>query len=222
MNDSYEQACPIAVALDVLGSRWTLLLLRDLAHAPMRFTDLAAINPGVSPNLLTKRLRTLEDAGLVHRRRLPPPAPAVVYELDGEARRKVLPVLNALGRFGAFLFRTASTGPIEALLAQLRLNAHWVLAKGIDFEATYRLRLGPHDLGLAVGPTTFEPSGQPPPAPTATLESDPITMTNLCNAGLTIAEAEAQGTLRISGDRRAALALLDRLALGPRPTPDRR
>ena len=215
MSDTYGQGCPIAVALDVIGDRWTLLLLRDLAHAPMRFTDLQAINPRISPNLLSKRLRQLQDAGLVTRRELPPPGAVTVYELRPEAKAEVLPVLNALGRFGARLFRSAPAGPADAVLGQMRRNGHWVLAKGIDFEAAFRFKLDPHDFGLTVGPTVFEPTRQPPAEPAATIESDAVTLTRLFNAGVTLAEAEGEGRLRISGDRTAAITLLGRLSLGP-------
>jgi DNA-binding HxlR family transcriptional regulator len=217
MSDSYEQGCPVAVALDLIGDRWTLLLLRDLTHAPMRYVDMQRINPKISPNLLTKRLRSLEAAGIVSRRELPPPAVATVYELDPRAREMLLPVLNGLGRFGAYLFESAPAGPTEALLAQMRRNATWVLAKGVDFEATYRFRFGPHDIGLTVGPNVFEPSATPPEHPDATISSDPVTFTNLFNAGLTLREAESSGRVRIDGDRPLALALLERFTLGPWP-----
>lgn len=215
MADGYEQGCPIAVALDVIGDRWTLLFLRDLTHAPMRFVDLQNINPKVSPNLLTKRLRALQTAGIVARRELPPPTRAVVYELDPRAREMLLPVLNGLGRFGAYLFENAPAGPTDALVEQMRRNGHWVLAKGVDFEATYRFRLDPHDLGLTVGPTVFEPSPTPPHRPDATISSDSVTLTKLFNAGLGLHDAEASGRLRIDGDRPLALALLEKLTLGP-------
>jgi DNA-binding HxlR family transcriptional regulator len=214
MSESYEQGCPIAVALDLIGDRWTLLLLRDLAHAPMRFTDLQHINPKVSPNLLTKRLRTLQAAGILTRRELPPPAPAVVYELEPRAREMLLPVLNGLGRFGAYLFEDAPAGPTDAVLGQMRRNGQWVLAKGVDFDATYRFRIDPHDIGLTVGPTVFEPTATPPDRPDATISSDAVTFTNLFNAGLTLADAEDSGRLRIDGDRHLALALLEKLTLG--------
>jgi DNA-binding HxlR family transcriptional regulator len=132
VSDSYEQGCPVAVALDLIGDRWTLLFLRDLTHAPMRFIDLQHINPKVSPNLLTKRLRSLQSAGILTQRELPPPARAVVYELDPRAREMLLPILNGLGRFGAYLFESAPTGPTDALVEQMRRNGHWVLAKGVD------------------------------------------------------------------------------------------
>jgi DNA-binding HxlR family transcriptional regulator len=186
MSEGYEQGCPVAVALDLIGERWTLLFLRDLTHAPMRFVDLQNINPKVSPNLLTKRLRALQAAGIVTRRQLPPPGRAVVYELDPRAREMLLPILNGLGRFGAFLFESAAAGPTSALIDQMRLNGHWVLAKGVDFEATYRLRFDPHDVGLAVGPTTFEPSATPPEDPDATIDADAVTLTNVFNAGLSL------------------------------------
>ncbi|WP_192810227.1 winged helix-turn-helix transcriptional regulator [Actinomadura rudentiformis] len=215
MSEGYEQGCPVAVALDVIGDRWTLLLLRDLTHAPMRFTDFQAINPKISPNLLTKRLRSLQDSGIVVRRQLPPPAATTVYELEPRSREALLPVLNALGRFGAFLFENAPTGPSEALLRQMRLNRHWVLAKGVDFEACYRFVLGDHDIGLTVGPATFEPSATPPQAPDATIVSDSVTLTRLFNAGHTLTAAEAAGELKITGDRAAALALLEKFSLAP-------
>jgi DNA-binding HxlR family transcriptional regulator len=215
VSESYEQGCPVAVSLDVIGDRWTLLFLRDLTHAPMRFIDLQHINPKVSPNLLTKRLRTLQAAGIVTQRELPPPARAVVYELDPRAREMLLPILNALGRFGAYLFENAPAGPTDAVVEQMRRNGHWVLAKGVDFEATYRFRIDLHDLGLTVGPTVFEASPAPPSDPDATISSDIVTFTNLFNAGLTLDDAESSGRLRIDGDRPLALALLEKFTLGP-------
>jgi DNA-binding HxlR family transcriptional regulator len=215
VSDGYEQGCPVAVALDLIGDRWTLLFLRDLTHAPMRFVDLQNINPKVSPNLLTKRLRALQAAGIVTRRELPPPARAVVYELDPRAREMLLPILNGLGRFGAYLFENAPAGPTDALVEQMRRNGLWVLAKGVDFEASYRFRLDPHDLGLTVGPTIFDPTPTPPENPDATISSDSVTLTNLLNAGLTLRRAESSGRLRIDGDRPLALALLEKLTLGP-------
>jgi DNA-binding HxlR family transcriptional regulator len=215
VSDGYKQGCPIAVALDLIGDRWTLPLLRDLAHAPMRFIDLQHINPKVSPNLLTKRLRSLQTAGILTRRPLPPPAPAFVYELDPRAREMLLPVLNGLGRFGAYLFENAPAGPTDAVVAQMRRNGHWVLAKGVDFAATYRFRMDPHDIGLTVAPTVFDVSATPPDHPDATISADSVTFTNLFNAGLSLHDAETSGRLRIEGDRHLALALLEKLTLGP-------
>src|SRR6266536_4496383 len=90
---TYEQYCPVARTLDVVGERWTLLIVRDLLMGPKRYTDLRVGLPGIATDILTARLRTLEEAGFVRRRDLPPPAPATVYELteDGlEVRHPIL------------------------------------------------------------------------------------------------------------------------------------
>jgi DNA-binding HxlR family transcriptional regulator len=97
---SYNDLCPIARALDVVGERWALLVVRELLLGPQRFSDLRAALPGVSSNLLTDRLRELEVRGVVRRRVLPPPAGSSVYELT-ERGRRLEAVLDALGEWGA-------------------------------------------------------------------------------------------------------------------------
>ena len=82
----YGQFCPIARALDLLGERWTLLIARELLVGPQRYSDLLAHLPGMWSNLLASRLRRLEDAGLVRRRWLEPPAARFVYELRNDVR----------------------------------------------------------------------------------------------------------------------------------------
>jgi SCP-2 sterol transfer family len=129
----------------------------------------------------------------------------------------LLPVLNGLGRFGAYLFENAPAGPTDALLEQMRRNGHWVLAKGVDFDASYRFRIDSHDIGLTIGPTVFDPSATPPNHPDAIISSDSVTFTNLFNAGLTLDDAETSGRLHIDGDRPLALALLEKMTLGPWP-----
>jgi DNA-binding HxlR family transcriptional regulator len=94
------QNCPIARGLDVLGERWTLLILRELVGGPRRYGDLRAELPGIATNLLADRLRDLEDAGLVDRTELPPPAARTVYSLSDAGWRKIVPVLRAVALFG--------------------------------------------------------------------------------------------------------------------------
>lgn len=100
MSKSYRQYCPIAHALDLVGERWSLLVVRELQHGPLRYGDLLEQLGGCSTNILAARLRDLEQGGVVRKRRLPPPASATVYELteDGVSLR---PVLAALARWGA-------------------------------------------------------------------------------------------------------------------------
>ncbi|MFI8823169.1 winged helix-turn-helix transcriptional regulator [Streptomyces sp. NPDC053431] len=97
---SYDQYCAAARALDAVGDRWTLLIVRELLAGPRRYTDLHADLPGVSTDMLAGRLKDMEGAELVTRRRLPPPVSAYVYELT-ERGRALLPVLRALAAWGA-------------------------------------------------------------------------------------------------------------------------
>jgi DNA-binding HxlR family transcriptional regulator len=97
---SYNQYCGVARALDLVGERWALLIVRELVLGPKRFTDLRAGLPGIATNVLSNRLRQLERDGVVTRRQFPPPAPAHVYELT-EYGRELVPIMLALGRWGA-------------------------------------------------------------------------------------------------------------------------
>src|SRR4051812_24222106 len=96
---TYGQYCPIAAGLDLIGDRWTLLILRELSIADRRFTDLRSALTGIAPNLLTERLRSLQSIGLVSMVELPPPAARSVYRLTDEGRR-IEPVLRSVARFG--------------------------------------------------------------------------------------------------------------------------
>lgn len=96
---SYNQFCALAVGLDVIGERWTLLIIRELLAGPRRFTDLMDGLPGISTNLLTERLKSLEYWGVISRRVLPPPAGSTVYELTarGQALEKAVLELGIWG-----------------------------------------------------------------------------------------------------------------------------
>ena len=100
MPKTYAQFCPIARALDLVGDRWTLLILRELSRGARRFSDIRDALPGIALNLLTERLRDLEADGLIERSDIPPPAARTVYSLT-EGGRDIRPVLAAMARFGA-------------------------------------------------------------------------------------------------------------------------
>src|SRR5918997_5673996 len=97
---TYCDGCAAAHALDLVGERWALLVVRELLLGPKRFTDLRAGLPSASPNVLAQRLRELEEAGVVRRRKLPPPAASRVYELT-DWGMELEPVIIGLGRWGA-------------------------------------------------------------------------------------------------------------------------
>ena len=119
----YESYCPIARALDVLGDRWTLLIMRELANGDHRFTDLRRNLPGIAPNLLSQRLKELTDEGLVTTKELPPPAARTVYSAT-DYGRTTIPVLRALARFGFARLEPADEDttlrPVSAVNASLK------------------------------------------------------------------------------------------------------
>jgi DNA-binding HxlR family transcriptional regulator len=139
---SYEQYCAVAKALDVIGERWTLLILRDLVHlGPRRFSDLRDGLPGIGANLLTQRLRRLEQEGLIRRRRVAPPSASVVYELT-ELGAGLEPTIIELGRWGgSFMGERGGkdvffpSGHISAIRATFRAER----ARGV--RATYEFRI---------------------------------------------------------------------------------
>jgi DNA-binding HxlR family transcriptional regulator len=96
----YDQYCPVCHALELVGERWALLVVRELLKGPKRYTDLLEGMPGVGTNILASRLRELEAGGIVQKRRLPPPAASTVYELT-EYGRELEEPLYALARWGA-------------------------------------------------------------------------------------------------------------------------
>lgn len=108
----YDQYCPIACSLSLVGERWTLLVVRELMEGPKRYTDLVDGLPGIGTNILAARLRDLEAAGLVAKQKLPPPAASTVYELTA-AGRSLKPVLHELARFGARYMGPPPTDQLE-------------------------------------------------------------------------------------------------------------
>src|SRR4051794_11833426 len=100
MVKRYEQYCPVARALDLVGDRWALLIVRELMHGPKRYTDLVDRLSGIGTNILAARLRDLEGHGVVTRRTLPPPAASKVYELTGYGR-ELRPAMRELALWGA-------------------------------------------------------------------------------------------------------------------------
>ena len=100
MAKRYDQYCPMAHALDLVGDRWALLVVRELMHGPRRYTDLVEGLPGIGTNILAARLRDLEQADVVARRTLPPPAASKVYELT-DYGRELRPAMRELALWGA-------------------------------------------------------------------------------------------------------------------------
>ena len=137
---SYEDGCAGAHALDLIGERWAILVVRELLLGPKRFTDLRTGLPTISPNVLSQRLSELEQVSVVRRRKLPPPASAWVYELT-DWGRELEPVIIQLGRWGArspALPRAALS--VDSLILSFR--AMFDPAKADGLQASYGIRLG--------------------------------------------------------------------------------
>lgn len=114
---TYQQYCPMAYSLDIIGERWTLLIIRELLFGPRRFTDLHEGLPGVGSNLLSQRLKDLEQANIIERSKLPPPARTDAYRLT-EAGRDLEPVMIALLQWGKrFLQMSPPEGDIHSVMS---------------------------------------------------------------------------------------------------------
>lgn len=163
-SKSYEQYCTIASALDLVGDRWTLLVLRELSFGEQRFTDLKAALPGIATNLLTERLRKLEGAGLVEQHELAPPAARTVYRLTRDGVR-IRPVLRAIAQFGLPYLPDPKPGrvrPRAAVYGGAGAMFDPVAAIGVDLRVRFLLDDEEHWLEVRDGrlrraDTTQEP-----------------------------------------------------------------
>ena len=199
---TYCDGCAAAHALDLIGERWALLVVRELLLGPKRFTDLRAGLPHVSPNVLAQRLRELEVAGVVRRRKLPPPAASRVYELT-EWGLELEPAIIQLGRWGArspSRPRDAAIG-VDSIVLALRTMFDPRVAKGI--ESSYELRLGEERFHAEVANGRFEIVRGGADRPDATIETDPGTLAALVFEGRQLAEALRSRDLKIEGDKSA-------------------
>jgi DNA-binding HxlR family transcriptional regulator len=132
---NYSQYCPLAYALDLVGERWTFLIIRELLYSPRRFTDLLNGLPGIGTNLLSKRLRMLEQEGLLTQRKLPPPAASTVYELSDRGR-ELVPVLQALADWGLPLLPPSPPDEDQVgLISTISLMSQLFSPHGPHFEA---------------------------------------------------------------------------------------
>jgi DNA-binding HxlR family transcriptional regulator len=199
----YEDACAAAHALDLVGERWALLVMRELMMGPKRFSDLRESLPGISANVLTQRLEGLEAAGVLVRRKLPPPASAQVYELT-EWGYESEPIFQALGRWAARSPLHDPTLPFStaSFLLSLRTMLDSEPAKGL--EARVGFRLGEEtflaqlaDGRIEIGRSVLEGAdliftGTPPVLAAAIYGGQPLEV------------LEEAGALQVEGDRALA------------------
>jgi DNA-binding HxlR family transcriptional regulator len=212
---TYGEACGIPRALDRVGERWALLVVRELLLGPKRFTDIRQGLPSLSPDVLSQRLRELEDSGVVRRRKLPPPAASQIYELT-DWGAELEPVVIALGRWGA-----RAPGPPDGV--GMSLDSHIVSLQTLfdpelagDFAANFGLRLGEQHFHAEVGDGELRVVRGDAPAPDATLDTDPGTLLALMHGHRELADVLEAGDAQLEGDRDAMARFL---GLFPLPEP---
>ncbi|OBJ79029.1 winged helix-turn-helix transcriptional regulator [Mycobacterium colombiense] len=208
---NYNQNCPIARGLDVLGERWTLLILRELVGGVRRYGDLRAELPGIATNLLAERLKELQDAGLVDRSDLPAPIGRTVYTLSDLGWQRVLPILQSVAWFGVDHLDPIDDGPVSPLngfLAGILLGFQSGRAAGV--ETTCRVEIDGRRFEFAVKQGRLG-AGRGEPAVTIT-----ATAADLVTARLGADEAERDAALRrieFHGDAAVVGALRTAFAL---------
>lgn len=204
---AYGQFCGFARALDIVGDRWALMIVRDLLVGPKRFSDLHAGLPKIPTNVLTTRLKQLEAGGVAARRALPRPAGGVVYELTSRGRALEDAVV-AIGRWGAKLLDAPRDGEIvtvDSLAMALRTTFRPEAAE--DLRARYELHVGDIAVHAIVDGSRVTVGRGAIEGADLTLEAGPA-LKDLMSGEITPSQALASGAVRIRGPRR----LFDRFA----------
>jgi DNA-binding HxlR family transcriptional regulator/putative sterol carrier protein len=215
---SYDEYCGLAVALDLLGERWTMLIIRDLLLGPKRFTDLVVGLPSIGTGLLSQRLRELEDAGVIEKAVLPPPAASTVYQLtsDGESLRS--PLLG-LTRFGLRRLGTPTEGQTANVnLLAFAMAARFNPSNSPAADGTYQLCIDGSTFKLAIDNGTINIQAGPTHQPQAVISTDMATLIAINNGTTTLAEALTSQVLTVDGDPTAIVALANAFELDPQVT----
>ena len=207
MSKEYEQYCPMALGLERIGERWTLLIVRDLMFGAMRYSDLKTAIPGIATNMLANRLSEMQNAGIIAKRELPPPAASTVYELT-ELGRGLAPVLLELGKWGMKFLPEQGIDDLDMVEA-LRARAAFAAQRTPPFDESYELVVDGRVIGLDVTPGNVAVSPGAPEDPVVTLTVASSTLIELMLLGKSVVEAEAEGKAEVQGDPAAAERLLD-------------
>ena len=210
---TYGDGCGIAHALDLIGERWALLVVRELLLGPKRFTDLRDGLPNASPNVLAQRLRDLEEGTIVRRRKLPPPASSWIYELT-DWGHELKPIVISLGKWALHSPSFPDEAPVGTDSIILALGTFFDAEAAGDLRARYELRLGEHtfDVHIADGAIALERGSVADPD--AVIETDSTTLSAVLWNGRDLADALREGDISVVGDQRAFTRFAE---LFPRP-----
>jgi DNA-binding HxlR family transcriptional regulator len=207
----YDDACGTALALEFVGERWSLLIMRELMFGPRRFGELKANLPGISANVLTQRLEGMERVGIVVRRRLPSPANVQVYDLTPWGRESE-PIFQEMGRWATrskrhdpalFLSPASAMMSLRTMIKKDRDDLTLTIAFHFPGDA-FVARLTPDDLVIERGETQVSD---------VVFGCDPTALVRLIYGKWPIIAAEAEGVLTFSGDPASAERFIDLFAL---------
>ncbi len=196
---AYGQYCGLARALDIVGERWSLLIVRDLLVRPKRYTDLRRGLPRIPTNILSARLKELEDAGVVRRTVLPRPSGAVVYELT-EHGEQLEDVVLQLGRWGAqHLGEAAPEEIITAASMTMAMRSTFRPEAAAGLTASFELRIGPIVLHIRVEKGKLEVGEGALPDADLVIEAGPAIKAVMAGE-VSPGEAIANGSVQLRGD----------------------
>lgn len=211
----YDDACGTAMALELVGERWSLMIVREMMFGPRRFSEIRAALPGLSANVLTQRLAGLEESGIVTRRRLPPPANAQVYELTPWGY-EAEPILQVLGAWAVRSPEHDPTLPLSAasMMMSLRTMHSAELAKG--FKARIGFVMGADMFVGDMDETGIEIRREVPHGTDFTITGAPSMIAAMVYGKRPIEDAEVAGDLRVEGDRALAERFVSLFLLPPK------
>jgi len=212
---TYNDVCGLAHAMELVGERWAILVLRELAFGPKRFTDLRSGLPSASPNVLSLRLRELEMAGVIARRKLAPPAGSWVYELT-EWGQELEPAMRELGRWAARSPHFPDHGNFSPDAMAMSMETMFQAGSAAGVEATYDLAMGEDRFRIEVLAGQIDVSREPALDAGAVIETTPEAWVGLIYEDRNLEAAENAGDIRIAGDRDSVEALIGMFAL-PEP-----
>ena len=199
----YDDACGTALALELVGERWSLLIVRELMFGGRRFGELKANLPGISANILTQRLDGLEASGILVRRKLPPPASVQIYELTPWGYESET-AIKELGRWAVRSPEHDPTLPLSAASLMMSFRTMLSAERAGELKATIGFRLGAESFLGRLEHGVISIRREDPDGADLMIESDPMSLASVVYGGRPIADAEAAGVLELTGDRALA------------------
>jgi DNA-binding HxlR family transcriptional regulator len=195
----YDDACGTALAMELVGERWSLLIVRELMFGPRRFNELRGGLPGISANVLTQRLDGMERAGIVERMRLPPPASVQVYALTPWGYESET-AIKELGRWAVRSPKHDPSLPLSAASLMMSFRTMYAADRVTDRDARIGFRLGADPFVARLAADEIAIRREDPVGTALTLSGEPTTIASIVYGGRPVADAEEAGDLSVAGD----------------------